>query len=112
MTAEAGVLRSAASLAVAAGAADRAAAAVAVAAAARASGRSGGGHEASPGPVTRPPGADSPEAHELRNLSTVARALCAAAAARAESRGAHARVDFPAASDDHRARYVVGFTAG
>ncbi|MGC8000991.1 hypothetical protein ACP3XN_26685, partial [Salmonella enterica] len=69
MTRDAGVLRSAESLDRAAGAAARAAAAVT-------------------------PGTDV-EAHALRNLATVAAALCAMAAARTESRGAHARVDHP-----------------
>jgi L-aspartate oxidase len=82
MTADAGVLRTAASLASAAAAAARATA------------------------IATP--ARGPEANELRNLGTVAAALVATAAARTESRGAHARADFPAASDDHRVRYVVG----
>jgi L-aspartate oxidase len=82
MTRDAGVLRSAASLERAAAAAARAAAAV-------------------------PPGTDV-EAHAVRNLATVAAALCAMAAARTESRGAHARVDHPDASDRLRVRHVVG----
>jgi L-aspartate oxidase len=82
MTRDAGVLRSAESLERAAGAAARAAAAVA-------------------------PGADV-EAHALRNLATVAAALCAMAAARTESRGAHARVDHPDTSARLRVRHVVG----
>jgi L-aspartate oxidase len=82
MTADAGVLRSAASLASAAEAAARASA------------------------IATP--ARGPEAHELRNLGTVAAALVATAAARTESRGAHARADFPEPSDDHLVRYVVG----
>jgi L-aspartate oxidase len=85
MTAEAGVMRSAESLA---RAAEGAAAAAAVAAFAA-----------------------TPDAHELRNLATVAAALAAGAAARAESRGAHARDDFPEASGGHRVRYVVGTPA-
>ena len=48
-----------------------------------------------------------PGASELRNLAPSAAALVAAATARAESRGAHARSDFPESSDDHRVRYVV-----
>ena len=107
MTAEAGVLRSAASLAMAAEAAEVAAAA------ARASGAAGGTGAGAPpaGSGSRPNGPESPGAHELRNLSTVARALCATAATRIESRGAHARVDFPVTSDDHRVRYIVSSTA-
>ena len=99
MTAEAGVLRSDASLAAAAAAAARAAAVVA----------RGAGPEGEPASST---GASGPAVHELRNLATVAAALAAAAAARTESRGAHARVDFPQASDRHRARYVVRGDAG
>ncbi len=45
---------------------------------------------------------------ELRNLATVGRALCAAALAREESRGAHTRRDFDAERDDLRARFVIG----
>ena len=44
--------------------------------------------------------------HELRNLLTVARALVAAATARAESRGTHTRLDFPATSDAFAGRFV------
>ncbi|MDP1820221.1 MAG: L-aspartate oxidase [Acidimicrobiales bacterium] len=44
---------------------------------------------------------------ELRNLVTVGRALCAAAAAREESRGAHTRSDHPELSADLRTRFVV-----
>jgi L-aspartate oxidase len=86
MTANAGVVRSAESLA-AAGAAAAAAAA--------------GG--------TSPGRAD---VEELRNLATVAAALARAATARTESRGAHARVDFPETSADHRVRYVIGGPVG
>jgi L-aspartate oxidase len=82
MTTHAGVLRSADSLASAAGAAGRAA---------RAAGA----------------GAGAPAA-ELRNLATVAGALAAAALARTETRGAHARTDFPEAAPAQRVRYVLG----
>jgi L-aspartate oxidase len=41
-------------------------------------------------------GADDAAGHELSNLGTVAQALVVAASAREESRGAHARSDFPA----------------
>jgi L-aspartate oxidase len=91
MTAEAGVLRSATSLGLAAEAASRAAAV------------------ADLGDGT---GTDDAAAHELRNLAAVAAALAAGALARGESRGAHARSDCPEASDDHRVRYVVGGPAG
>jgi L-aspartate oxidase len=82
MTTHAGVLRSAASLAEAAAAAGRAASAAGE-------------------------GAGAPAA-ELRNLATVAAALAAAALARTETRGAHARTDFPEAEPRQRVRYVVG----
>jgi L-aspartate oxidase len=45
---------------------------------------------------------------ELRNLATVGRAVCAAALAREESRGAHTRLDFEAQRDDLRVRLVIG----
>jgi L-aspartate oxidase len=77
MTADAGVLRSAASLEVAAAACR--------------------GEAAGDGPAT----------WELRNLATVGRALCAAALAREESRGAHARSDHPDTSADLRRRFVT-----
>ena len=77
MTADAGVLRSAASL-------RRAAGAAAVAAAL----------------------ADEADADELRNLATVGAALAAGALARTESRGAHARTDFPDTDVAQRVRYV------
>jgi L-aspartate oxidase len=44
---------------------------------------------------------------ELLNLATVGAALSAAATAREESRGAHARSDFPALSDHLRLRFVI-----
>jgi aspartate oxidase len=87
MTADAGVLRSAASLAGAQVAIDRTAA------------LAGTDH------------ADHPEdvvaACELANLALVGRALCAAARAREETRGAHARSDFPEASPAFRVRFVT-----
>jgi L-aspartate oxidase len=46
-------------------------------------------------------------AHEVRNLATVANAIVATALAREESRGAHARTDFPDTSDAFRVRLVV-----
>lgn len=51
--------------------------------------------------------ARDPDAHELRNLATVARALCVAATVREETRGSHARSDFPEPSDALRSRIVV-----
>jgi L-aspartate oxidase len=78
MTVNAGVLRSAESLAIAA--------------------------EACAGEVT---GEDLPS-WELRNLATVGRMLCAAALAREESRGAHTRTDFTAERDDLRVRFIAG----
>jgi aspartate oxidase len=80
MTEDAGVLRTAESLARAADAA-RAAAAVAE--------------------------LDSVEGHELLNLATVGVALGAAATARRETRGSHARRDFPEAADDLLVRFVI-----
>jgi L-aspartate oxidase len=45
---------------------------------------------------------------ELRNLATVGRVLCAAALAREESRGAHTRSDFEVTRDDLRIRLIAG----
>ena len=45
---------------------------------------------------------------ELRNLVTVGRLLCAAALAREESRGAHTRTDFVETRDDLRLRFIAG----
>ncbi len=78
MTLNAGVIRSAESLAVAAAACD--------------------------GVVA----SDDLASWELRNLALVGRALCAAATAREESRGCHTRRDFPDTSDDLRVRFVIG----
>ena len=80
MTTHAGVLRSAGSLRAAAAALDTAA------------GRRGGAVRADA---------------ELANLVDVGRAMVAAAQARTESRGAHARVDHPQASPDLHVRFVV-----
>ena len=43
---------------------------------------------------------------EVANVATVASAIVAGAAARLESRGSHARADFPAKDDAQRGRYV------
>jgi L-aspartate oxidase len=91
LTADAGVLRSDASLAAAAGAASRGEAVADAALAAP---------DASP--------ADLAAAHELRNLATVAGALARAARARTESRGAHARRDFPDLDPGLQVRLVAG----
>jgi L-aspartate oxidase len=112
MTADAGVLRSGESLA---------RAAAAVAGAARVAGTAGRSAGPDPGtaPVTvepSPPGpTDGPwgaGVYELRNLATVAGALCAAADARTESRGAHARTDHTETSPTHLVRYLVGPAPG
>ena len=49
----------------------------------------------------------SPDAAELGNLATVARAVTTAAAARTESRGGHLRADYPATDEAQRHRIVV-----
>jgi L-aspartate oxidase len=103
MTVDAGVTRSAASLAAATGAVARAAG---VAASDANAGKAGSA------PSAGATGADAPAAYELRNLVSVAAALCAAASARTESRGAHARTDFPATSPEQRLRYVTGGPPG
>jgi L-aspartate oxidase len=52
-------------------------------------------------------GGDTPAWHEVRNLAAVGGALVAAATAREESRGAHARSDFAATDDAFRCRLVL-----
>ena len=54
------------------------------------------------------PATDSIDGWELSNLGAVARALIAAATARAETRGAHNRRDFPDRSPDFEHHIVVG----
>ena len=49
-----------------------------------------------------------PAREELRNLVTVGHAILAMALARAESRGAHTRTDFPLTDPRLRVRFVVG----
>ncbi len=51
---------------------------------------------------------DAPAVAEVRNLHTVGTALVAAALARVESRGTHARSDFPAPDDTLRHRWIIG----
>ena len=85
MTAGAGVVRSAASLAAAAAAVEEVAA------------RATGSDVAS---------------RELANVADVARALLGAAARREESRGAHTRSDFPDTSEGWRCRQVVRVRSG
>jgi fumarate reductase flavoprotein subunit len=48
----------------------------------------------------------------LENLIAVSRAICAAALKRDDSRGAHFREDFPAASDLATSRYTLTRLAG
>ena len=87
MTAGAGGLRSEGSLADAGAVADEVLAAV----------------EAAPAPGT--------DAHALGNVATVARAMVRAARERRESRGAHARADFPDPDPSQRIRLVVSGAA-
>lgn len=111
MQADAAVLRSAASLERAADTVERVQAEVhhlgvpVGAEAAGAADVSGSRREADP---TAPAIGFGRAAVELANLATVARALCASARARTESRGAHARDDHPDLDPHQRVRYVIG----
>lgn len=51
---------------------------------------------------------DDLDAWELRNIATVGLGLCTAAQAREESRGAHTRTDFEELDESLRARFVIG----
>ncbi|MDE3087514.1 MAG: L-aspartate oxidase, partial [Acidobacteriota bacterium] len=53
-------------------------------------------------------GREGRQAGELANLAVVARALLAAAAVRTESRGAHARAEYPDPDPAWRCRLVQG----
>ncbi|HEY3942842.1 MAG TPA: FAD-binding protein [Acidimicrobiales bacterium] len=98
MTAGAGVVRSAASLAEAAGElADVAAEAVPGPAPARSAGAAGHGG-----------GSASVELGELANLVTVGEAMLGSATLRHESRGAHVRAEYPAPDPAYRVRLVHG----
>jgi L-aspartate oxidase len=55
------------------------------------------------------PSVTSAEAGELANLGVLARAVLEAALARTETRGAHARVEYPAPREQWRCRLVHGF---
>lgn len=55
----------------------------------------------------RPPAGSGVAADEIANLSIIARAVCAAALAREETRGAHARVEFPDADPALAVRFVI-----
>ena len=57
--------------------------------------------------IAQTPTPGSADAHELENLTIVARALVLAARAREESRGAHARTDFPERSTEFAHRIVI-----
>jgi L-aspartate oxidase len=110
MTTHAGVLRSADSLAAAGVAAAAAATTVLAPARARAGAGPGvdrDGHPGAPSGGSVRAAVDE-AADELRNLAAVAAATVAAATARTESRGAHARSDHPDTSPDQRVRHVTG----
>ncbi len=55
----------------------------------------------------RPAAGSGVEQAQVRNLQTVAQALCTAAGLREETRGAHARVEFPARDDRLAVRFVL-----
>jgi len=57
--------------------------------------------------AARPSAADGVAGREIANLATIARAVCAAALAREETRGAHARVEFPSRCPELAVRLVV-----
>lgn len=57
--------------------------------------------------LTQAPPGDNRANHELLNLALVGRAVCVAAAARRETRGAHARSDHPNAVDAFQRRLVL-----
>jgi L-aspartate oxidase len=70
--------------------------------------RSGASLEEAARACAHDPVGTDPAAWELRNLLTTGRALCAAATAREESRGAHSRTDHPTQSDSFAVRFVIG----
>jgi L-aspartate oxidase len=57
--------------------------------------------------AVRPPAGEGVEAAEVANLAVIARAVCAAALAREETRGAHARAEFPDRDPALALRFVV-----
>ena len=59
------------------------------------------------GEVLSWPEAGDRESQELRNLAEVGRALCLAASAREETRGCHTRTDFPETSPALAHRLVI-----
>jgi L-aspartate oxidase len=112
MTSGAGVLRSSDSIELSAGAIGRIVSAVRAKAPAG-SGEDGGvnrygGERVGEGedPSSRGGGGRGVERFELANLMTVSRALLMSAYVREETRGAHARIDYPATSDKWRLRLV------
>jgi len=57
--------------------------------------------------AARPPAGEGVAASEIANLAVIARAVCAAALAREETRGAHARVEFPERSPELAVRLII-----